>query len=95
VRNGNPCNQLEFKSSKDGYVYWYGHLAKDTSIKKGQRYKAGEQIGKVGNTKCADNTAPHLHIDRGYPKGALGGSECCRDQGIIPLINRLYEELPD
>lgn len=94
-RNGNPCNQIEFSSSLDGYVYWYGHLAFDQSIKAGQQYKAGERIGKVGPTVCADNTAPHLHIDRGSPKGQDGGSECCRDKGIIPLINNLYEGLPD
>ncbi|MEK7059358.1 MAG: M23 family metallopeptidase [Patescibacteria group bacterium] len=95
TRNGGRCNQLEFKSDKDGYVYWYGHLAPDPSIKKGQHYKAGQQIGKVGPSRCADNTAPHLHIDRGYPKGAMGGSEDHRDAGIIDLINKLYGELPD
>lgn len=95
IYHGNPCNSLEFKSDKDGYVYWYGHLAVDNSIKVSQRFQAGQQIGKVGPTACALGTAPHLHIDRGYPKGEFGGSECCRDQGIIPLINKLFEALPN
>lgn len=94
-RNNSPCNQFEFKSNLDGYVYWYGHLAYDASIKTGQKYKAGEQVGKVGPTICADNTAPHLHIDRGSPKGEDGGRECCRDKGIITLINKLYQGLPE
>jgi hypothetical protein len=91
----SACNQLQFKSDLDGYMYWYGHLALDTSVRAGQKYMAGEQIGKVGPTVCADNSAPHLHIDRGSPRGGIGGLECCRDKGIIPLMNKLYEGLPE
>lgn len=91
----HACNQLEFKSDLDDYVYWYGHLKYDPSFIAGQRYKAGQEIGRVGPSVCADDTAPHLHIDRGYPKGVMGGNEEHRDEGIIPLINKLYDELPD
>lgn len=94
-RNGNKCNQIEFKSSLDGYVYWYGHLAQDMSVRLGQKFKAGQQMGIVGPSACADNTTPHLHIDRGYPKGTFGGMEDSRDEGIIELINKLYDELPN
>ena len=94
-RNGAPCTSFQLESSKDGYSYWYGHLASNPSIRNGQRVRVGQQIGKVGPSICADRTAPHLHIDRGYPKGHGGGQTCCRDEGIIPLINKLYEALPD
>ncbi len=94
-RNGGPCNQFQLDSSKDGYWYWYGHLKFDPKIIEGQEVKAGDQIGVVGPTRCADGTPPHLHIDRGSPRGQPGGLVSARDPGIQPIINGLYERLPD
>jgi hypothetical protein len=88
------CNSIEFQSN-DGYVYWYGHLAHDESIKDGQQFKVGQQMGKIGPRICTGNgSTPHLHIDRGSPKGHDGGEVCCRDPGMINLINGLFEVIP-
>jgi hypothetical protein len=92
ARNGAFCNSFQLVS-KDGYWYWYGHLAGDNSIKEGMKVSVGDRIGKVGQTACADHTAPHLHIDRGYPKGSPGGG-ASRDKGMINIINDLFAGLP-
>lgn len=75
----------------DGWTYWYGHVRK-TNVKNGERVQAGQQISEIGQSRCADDTPPHLHIDRGSPKGRNGGSECCRDPEFVPLLNRIYKE---
>lgn len=93
TRNGGQCNAFQLVGD-DGYWYWYGHLRYDASVKNGQKVTAGQQIGLVGPTRCADDTAPHLHIDRG-PRGQPGGGPNGRDIGIQTIINRLYEKLPD
>jgi murein DD-endopeptidase MepM/ murein hydrolase activator NlpD len=48
----------------DGNFYYYAHL-KDGStdgLRLGQRVKAGDVIGQVGNTGDARTTPPHLHF---------------------------------
>jgi murein DD-endopeptidase MepM/ murein hydrolase activator NlpD len=79
----------------DGWWYWYGHQA-NASIRDGQTVTAGQPISQVGERACTGNGSyPHLHIDRGSPKGHYGGVDCCRDPGMVPLINQLYAALPD
>ncbi len=78
----------------DGWWYWYGHL-QNTSVRDGQKVTAGQPISTIGERKCTGNGSyPHLHIDRGSPKGHYGGVDCCRDPGFVDLINQLYEALP-
>ena len=91
--NIEGCQSLQL-ASKDGYWYWYGHL-QQTSVNENQQVIAGQQLAVIGESKCAKNTSPHLHIDRGSPKGSEGGNECCRDPGITPLINTLFAGLPE
>ncbi len=43
-----------------GYKTLYGHMS-EVSVRKGQKVKRGEVIGKVGNT--GTSTAPHLHYE--------------------------------
>lgn len=91
---GCPTYQLKGKS---GWVYWYGHTAK-TSIKAGSKVKAGQKIAEIGASRCTgqgSGNPPHLHIDRGYPKGSPGGSINARDLGISKVINTLWEALPE
>jgi murein DD-endopeptidase MepM/ murein hydrolase activator NlpD len=79
----------------DGWWYWYGHQA-NASVRDGQTVTAGQPISQVGERACTGNGSyPHLHIDRGSPKGHYGGVDCCRDQGMVGLINQLYAALPD
>ena len=77
----------------DGWWYWYGHVQSAT-VQEGAQVKAGQQIAAIGRRACTGNGSyPHLHIDRGSPKGHNGGDVCCRDPGFVPLINQLYDEL--
>ncbi len=88
------CQHLQLESSKDGFRYWYGHI-QQVSVNLNQPVSAGQQIAVIGERKCAEKTDPHLHIDRGSPRGADGGSEDSRDAGIVPLVNSLFESLPE
>lgn len=48
----------------DGVQYYYGHLASYRSdLAEGSRVRAGEQIGRVGNTGSALDTYPHVHFE--------------------------------
>ncbi|HVI60604.1 MAG TPA: M23 family metallopeptidase, partial [Candidatus Saccharimonadales bacterium] len=88
------CYSFHIKSSTDGYDYYYTH-ARNPAVRDGQQVKVGDKVAEVGERKCTGNGSyPHLHIDRGKPKGAIGGYECCRDSGLVPIINKLYASLP-
>lgn len=92
------CQSIQLVS-KDGYWYWYGHI-QQVSVNENEPVTAGQQIAVIGERRCTDDgkgtlTDPHLHIDRGSPKGNEGGGKCCRDPGIVPIINSLFESLPE
>lgn len=91
--NIQGCQSLQL-AAKDGYWYWYGHL-QSVKVKLNQQVSAGQQLAVIGASKCAKGSDPHLHIDRGLPKGKEGGMECCREPGMIGLINSLFNELPE
>ncbi|MEX2014358.1 MAG: M23 family metallopeptidase, partial [Candidatus Saccharimonadales bacterium] len=74
-----------------GWYYWYGHI-KNPTVSNGDKVKAGDKLAVIGQSACADDTDPHLHIDRGTPKGEYGGSECCRDPDFVPLLDKIYED---
>jgi murein DD-endopeptidase MepM/ murein hydrolase activator NlpD len=44
-----------------GVEYYYAHLSAQ-SVQPGQRVRAGEVVGRVGNTGNARTTPPHLHF---------------------------------
>lgn len=85
------CISFQFKGN-DGWQYWYGHV-KNPNVSNGDKVKAGDKLAVIGQSACADGTPPHLHIDRGTPKGSQGGNICCRDPGFVPLLDRIYEEV--
>lgn len=58
---------------RNDYDYVYMHLLKRLSVRKGERVKAGEQIGRVGST--GRSTACHLHFEMwSAPGWYRGGS---------------------
>ncbi|PXY00930.1 hypothetical protein DF185_13620 [Marinifilum breve] len=57
--NGGYGNYIKVKHG-NGYETIYGHLSK-VSVKKGQKVKKGDVIGKVGST--GRSTGPHLHYE--------------------------------
>lgn len=86
------CYSLQLKAS-DTWYYWYGHLG-NPSVKNGQVVTAGQQLAEIGRRACTGNgSLPHLHIDRGCDH-LPGGSVKCRDAGIIDIMNKLYQNLP-
>lgn len=92
------CYAVNLLSEKDNFYYAYLHIS-NVLIKKGDHVNAGQQIAEVGESRCtANGSTPHLHIDRGCMQNGKylpGGRPSCRDQGIIPLINSLYNGLPE
>lgn len=53
-----PASTIQFQTD-DGIVIVYGHVA-EISVKVGDRVRAGEVVGKVGNDGMSRN--PHIHI---------------------------------
>lgn len=96
------CEAIQFKSSKDTFFYWYGHLQNvDKYVKAGQEVKAGQQIAEIAGhelqQKGCSPGPPHLHIDRGCISSAgpqTGGWAGCRDPAFEPLMRELWEGLP-
>lgn len=97
-KGAEGCNSFQLVSSKDNFSYFYVHIA-NASVSNNQTVTAGQKIADVGPRKCTGNGSdPHLHIDRGCVQNGVykpGGSDSCRDPGIIDLINKLYEGLPE
>jgi hypothetical protein len=93
-RGEEGCNSFQIVGD-DGWWYWHGHVQVTSGISDGLNVSAGQQVAVIGERRCTGNGSyPHLHIDRGSPQGRAGGSDCCRDQGFVPLINQLYGDLP-
>lgn len=47
----------------DGLYYYYTHMRVGSlEVRKGQTVKAGDPIGKIGPSECAEGTSPHLHF---------------------------------
>lgn len=91
----NSCPSYQLKGDS-GWVYWYGHT-QTRKLKVGTKVKAGEEIAIIGKSLCTGEgttNPPHLHIDRGTPKGNNGGSLGSRDSSINEVINKLWEALP-
>src|SRR5699024_10053772 len=64
--SGGGGNQVTLQEPGGKWFQWYMHMSKILT-KKGARVKAGDEIGKSGNT--GNSTTPHLHIQpmKGYP----------------------------
>ena len=56
-----------YLTANDGYVYIYYHMLEPSPLKTGTKVKAGQQVGKVGNTGIS--TGGHLHLGTKNPKG--------------------------
>jgi hypothetical protein len=83
---GLSGNSLTIRDA-DGWSYVYIHLNNDTpgtddgsnrydlafadGIRSGQRVRAGEVVGYVGDSGNAESTAPHLHFELHAPDGTV------------------------
>lgn len=97
------CYRINFNGD-DGYKYWYGHL-QNIMVRDNTHVEAGTQIAEVADNSLGpvchgrgpgDDPASHLHLDRGYPAGIQGGGSPFNrnDPNFIPLLQRLYDALP-
>lgn len=91
------CQSFQLKGT-DGYYYWYGHI-QNVTARESEQVTAGQQIAILGERRCTGNGSdPHLHIDRGCVQDGIkrpGGSDSCRDPAFVPLINGLFNALPE
>lgn len=93
------CYQINLHSTKDDFWYWHGHV-QNPIVKQGDKVQAGQQIAEIGVRKCTGNGSyPHVHLDRGCVAGdgtkQKGGRPSCRDQGILDIMNKLWDALPE
>lgn len=97
------CQRIQLHSDAGPY-FWYGHL-ENAIVGNGQtiEVEAGQQIATVGRWDCVGSyqsprSYSHAHIDMGCTTDEgpqRGGSDYCRDEAFIGIINRLYAELPE
>ena len=71
------------KGKGKSYDYVYMHMLKRLSVRKGERVKAGEQIGRVGST--GRSTACHLHFEMWKAPGWYQGG---RLENPKPFLKR-------
>lgn len=83
----SSCRSVQFKGN-DGWIYWYGHTYITAAA--GKKFKSGELMGYIGSKNCGLGGTAHLHIDRGSPRGRVGGEDAHRDAGFIKLLQDIY-----
>lgn len=89
------CYIFQLTSSKDDYMYAYIHV-RNPNVQNGDEVSVGQKLAEIGERKCtANGSYPHLHLDRGSPKGAVGGYPGSRDSGLVEILNKLHENLPN
>lgn len=81
----------------DGFIYYYAHLLPGSlRVMPRTRVTQGDEIAEVGDSDCAQGTAPHLHFDIsrywGVPRSALWSNINIIDPQ--PHLIRAYTRLP-
>lgn len=66
---GNGGKQVWVKDDQRDWTYYYAHLQRQ-DVKEGQSVEKGDQVGTVGSTGNAPESAPHLHFSI-YEPGML------------------------
>jgi len=88
--SGISGNRVTIKGD-DGLTYFYAHLQNAPMVSSGQKVKAGQQIGNVGDTGNAKGTGHHLHLGIGYGiksgSGAQGG--CGNNFDAVSFLQKI------
>jgi murein DD-endopeptidase MepM/ murein hydrolase activator NlpD len=71
--NGGAGNYLVIDAKSDDRDYVYMHLQEPAIVRKGERVKTGERVGRVGTT--GSSTACHLHFEMWSAPGWYEGGE--------------------
>ncbi len=94
VCSGFDAPRVQIKGD-DNLYYYYTHMkVGSVTITEGQEIAAGDRVGVIGPTECAQGTAPHLHIHRGSAPTACAGSSGCSqhaDYNANDIQKDLYE----
>lgn len=69
-QRGRAGNVVVLESDQDGRELWFMHLD-SRQVARGNRVRAGDRIGTVGNTGNAEGTVPHLHFEVRGPDGPV------------------------
>jgi murein DD-endopeptidase MepM/ murein hydrolase activator NlpD len=59
---GDGGRQIWLKNEAAGLTFYYAHL-EEQWVREGEKVRAGQAIGAVGNTGNASATRPHLHFE--------------------------------
>jgi len=71
---------------RDGNVYYFAHMDKPVTLKKGQQIGGGAAIGLVGNTGSAVRTKPHVHFSVKKNGKAVSPVQMLRDGVVVPDV---------
>lgn len=89
TKGGSPSTQIK---GSDGRYYFYTHFAAGSLVvSKGQKVKAGDKLGKVGDKSCAMGTSPHLHI-QWFSSLIMGDGQ---SMNIQPPLVKSFGALPE
>lgn len=64
-------NHVVIKGRRDRFRYVYAHLRDPSPMRKGDRVRTGQLVGRVGLTGNAAGTPCHLHIELRGPNGPV------------------------
>lgn len=88
---GRGGKYIWLKASGDKFNYYYAHLDKQY-VKPGQKVKAGQVIGTVGNTGNARFTPAHLHFGMYSRAGAVDPLPYVKNLPKLPLSSLAPEQ---
>lgn len=74
------------KGRDNRYDYVYMHMLKRLSVRRGERVRAGEQIGRVGST--GRSTACHLHFEMWRAPGWYRGGRLTNPKPFLKRWDR-------
>lgn len=70
--NGAGYGNSIYFTTEDGITHMYGHMKRQSKLRKGQTYAAGTKVGEVGSTGVS--TGPHLHWETATKEADVGRS---------------------
>lgn len=70
--NGAGYGNSIYFTTEDGITHMYGHMKRQSKLRKGQTYAAGTKVGEVGST--GESTGPHLHWETATKEADVGRS---------------------
>lgn len=83
---GGAGNYVVVKGDDSRYEYVYMHMLRRLSVKKGERVRAGDVIGRVGST--GRSSACHLHFEMWTSPGWYRGGNVSNPTPFLKQLKR-------